>query len=198
MKNDTFAHYQTVSTFSLSWRHQEHRENRTILRTLADVSVILRKKLKPLSVQLKEIEIEDMVRGPMNFNREHNNKKICSESGNASYCVKDLKTSKVAVWVHSYEDKARPVKTAKAKQNIMTDLQKFAEFLPVKYGRNQQVVEFDILIQKIRDRRNLLQKEGNIYTSTPRETHFFYYFCSLFLFGNHDEKNDFQRNLKSK
>ena len=79
----------------------------------------------------------------------------------------------------------------------MTDLQKFAEFLFVKYGRNQQVVEFDILLQEIRDHRNLLQKEGNIYTTTPRETHFFY-FCSLFMFGSYDEKNDFQRNLKSK
>ena len=68
--------------------------------------------------------------------------------------------SKLAVWVHSYEDKARPVKTPKGKQHIMTDLQKFAEFLLVKYGRNQQVVEFDILIQETRDRINLRSKSA--------------------------------------
>ena len=61
--------------------------------------------------------------------------------------------SKIAVWVNSYESIARPVKTAKAKQNLLTDLQKFAEFLLVKYGRKQQVVEFDILLQEIRDRK---------------------------------------------
>ena len=172
-----------LHVFSQSWRHQEHRKNRTVVRTLADVSVILGKQLKPLSGHPKETGNDDMIRGPINFDsslREFKEQKLheFKQNEGSLFTQENITTklprireclvlskgfkdmSKIAVWVHSYESIARPVKTAKAKQNLMSDLQKFAEFLLVKYGRKQQVVEFDILLQEIRDRKNLLNKSA--------------------------------------
>ena len=143
-----------LHVFSQSWRHQEHRKNRTVVRTLEDVSKILKKQLKPLPGHPNEIENDDMIRGPINFDsslREFKEQKLTEFKQNEGslFTEENINTklqlireclvlsegfkdmSKIAVWVNSYESIARPVKTAKAKQNLLTELQKFAEFLLV-------------------------------------------------------------------